>query len=397
MSRRSVAFVTTSRADFGIGRWIVEDLNTFPDVTAGVIAMGSHLLDSEDGTLREVRATGLPILAIVGAPLDSDSAVDIGRWLGDLLAQMTRVLVEVRPSMVMIVGDRIEALVAVQAAMLVRLPVAHLHGGEVTAGAIDEGIRHAITKMSHLHFTADEAYARRVVQMGEDPAHVYVVGAPGLSAIAREPMPTEAEIRERMLVAASRDYVMVTYHPVTAIEAGEQEEELEALVEALTAMDDLDVILTGVNADPGSARVREALVGLVAEHSDRCRLISSLGHAGYLAALRYAVACVGNSSSGIIEAPALGTPTVNIGRRQEGRIRHPLVADTLGNTVAIVAAVDRARALRNAGTKDALTPDALDASYRVARILSEVEITGLLVKSFHDLSVDPLVGDIGHE
>ncbi len=399
MPERKICVVTGSRAEYGLLRWLLEELRDRPEVTLQLVVTGMHLEPRFGDTWREIEADGFAIDARAPMDLTGDSPADIAAAMGRVTQGIGQALAQLAPDALVVLGDRFEILAAVQAAMLARVPVAHLHGGELTEGAMDDAFRHAITKMSHLHFTAAEAYARRVIQLGEDPARVFVAGALGLEAATRTDFMTRAALADDLGrdldEAAGQPLLLVTYHPATLghrapeVDTGissEPEVGAAAMLEALAAFPAARIVFTGVNADPGHAAVGRQIAGFVAAHRQRASLHASLGQRRYLSLLRIADAVVGNSSSGLYEAPALGVPTVNIGTRQGGRLRGPSVIDCNETAEAIGAALKLALdpAFRaGIGTGDSLHGDG--AASCIANVLSRVPLAGLIHKRFHDL------------
>ena len=286
----------------------------------------------------------------------------------------------------MLLGDRYEMLAAAQAALVARIPIAHLHGGEATEGAIDEAVRHAISKMAHLHFVAAEGFRQRVIQLGEAPERIWTVGATGLDNIARVSLLDEEALRADLGMVFQRPLFLTTYHPETLSQAAPGpalREALEVLLETGGS-----VVLTGTNADTGSQSIRREAERLAAAHPERLRLVESLGVRRYLSLMAIADAVVGNSSSGLIEAPAMGTPTVDIGGRQRGRPRAPSVLHCEAGAAALRAAVAQAlspshralAALRQTPYGQA------GAAERIAAVLRSHPLGGLLDKRFHSLA-----------
>jgi UDP-hydrolysing UDP-N-acetyl-D-glucosamine 2-epimerase len=279
-----------------------------------------------------------------------------------------------------VLGDRFEIFAASTAAMLLHIPIAHLHGGETTEGAVDEQVRHAITKMAQLHFVAAEPYRQRVLQMGESEDRVYLVGAPGLDVIERASLPQRAELEATLGWPLHGPFAVATYHPVTLDDdpaAG-----IHAFFTALRRVPELRVLFTGVNADEGNAAISAAIKAAVAADPARFHAVQSLGQRGYLGAVRMADVVLGNSSSGLVEAPAIGTPTVNIGDRQRGRLRADSVIDVGADADAIEAGI---RAALTAERSHASPPyGGPGASRRIADILRTVDLHGLRRKVFVD-------------
>lgn len=329
--------VTGSRAEYGLLSPLLDEIARDPGMEASLLVTGAHLSPSHGMTVSEIEADGRTIAARVPLPLDDDSEAGVSRALAGALAGAADAMTAARPDMLVALGDRYESFAAVAAAHLARVPVAHLHGGESTHGSTDDGLRHAMTKLATLHFTATEQYRRRVVQMGEDPARVVCAGALGLDNARLLPVRPEAEVRERLGIDDG-PYAVVTFHPVTlAADAGLAQ--TAALLAALDALADLRVVLTRPNADAGNRAVRALQDEWVARNAARAVAHDSLGADLYLNAVRHAAVVTGNSSSGVIEAPSLGTPTVDVGERQAGRERAASVLHAEADCASIAAAL----------------------------------------------------------
>jgi UDP-N-acetylglucosamine 2-epimerase (non-hydrolysing) len=382
VTTRRVAVVTGSRAEFGLLRWLLEDLRDDPRAELVLIVTGAHLSGDHGRTIDEIHAAGLPVAAEIALPLEDDSPVGVADATATALAGMARALEALAPDVLVVLGDRYEVLAAAEAALLLRVPVAHIHGGETTEGAVDEAIRHAVTKMSHLHFVAAEDYRRRVVQLGEQPDRVWTVGALGLDSIDRLPPLDDAEL-SALLGGwdAGPEPLLMTYHPATLGDTDPGAAVGEVLA-ALDAFGERRVIATEANADAGGRAVNAALRRWADERPERVRVVTSLGQRGYLTVMRRAGAVVGNSSSGILEAPALGVPTVNVGDRQRGRLRAPSVLDVGEDAVAIRAGIEEALERDWPAQTPYGTPG---ASRRILEVLLTHPLGGLLRKRFGDL------------
>ena len=374
---RRIAVVTGTRADFGHLRWLTADLFDAPDVEVQLIVTGMHLSSAFGATESEIP---FPIAARVPMLLHGDSAASVATSTGLGVIGMTQALSDLQPDCVVVLGDRFEIFAAATAAMLLHIPVAHLHGGETTEGAIDEQLRHAITKMAQLHFVAAEPYRQRVLQMGEPCERVHLVGAPGLDVIDRATLPSRDELEARLGWSLHGPLAIATFHPVTLDEdpaAG-----VHALLEAVQGVPELRVLFTGVNADEGNGAVTAAIHRAVGDRPERFHAVKSLGQLGYLGAVKLADLVLGNSSSGLVEAPAVGTPTVNVGDRQRGRLRARSVIDVAADPVLIAAAV---RAVLAAPPRDPSPPyGGPGASQRIVDVLRRVDFSALRHKSFVD-------------
>ena len=380
---RHIALVTTTRADWGILQPLATALRDDPDIRLSIIAGGAHLSGRHGMTVGEIEAAGFEIAARVPMPLDDDTARGAGHALGAACGGFADAFAALAPDLAMVLGDRFEILGAASAALMARVPLVHVHGGEASEGQIDEQVRHAVTKMAHLHFPAAQAYADRIISMGEDPARVFAVGSLAVETIRTQPIQDWAPIAGELGLDPDKPVLAVTYHPVTLADDHGVGPVL-ALGEALSLFDDMQVVMSGVNADPGSNAVADEMLRIARTHPAAV-VVPSLGHGRYLSLVKAASAVVGNSSSGIIEAPALGTPTVNIGPRQDGRLRAPSVIDCAETPNAIAGALTQALSL----TAQAIaarcdTPYGAENTCRqMVQALKTVPLDGLLIKHMH--------------
>jgi UDP-hydrolysing UDP-N-acetyl-D-glucosamine 2-epimerase len=311
-----------------------------PELGLQVIVSGTHLSEAHGATWREIVGEGFTIDARVEMAIASDDAEGVSLCAAQVLWGVASALSRLKPDILVLLGDRYELLAAAQAAVLARVPIAHIHGGEVTEGAIDESIRHAVTKLSHWHFAAAEPYAERIRQMGEAHNRVWNVGAPAMDNIAAlDPVPRDALERSLGLTLRAPAF-LVTYHPVTLEDDGG----LAAMQALFAALDTGagSIVITGANADPGASAIRASLKVFADERPERVVLVESLGSRRYLSLMRHVDAVVGNSSSGLLEAPAVGVPTVDIGPRQQGRLRAPSVLHCGESAAEIRQALDTA-------------------------------------------------------
>ena len=336
---KKICVVTGSRAEYGLLRWVIDGLHNSPDLDLQIIATGMHLSPEFSSTWKLIETDGYNVDWKVEMLLSSDSAVGIGKSMGLGLIGFADAFDRLRPDLVVILGDRFEMLAAASAALVANLPVAHLHGGELTRGAYDDAIRHAITKMSYLHFTAAEEYRQRVIQLGEAPERVWNVGGFGLDGVLRVPRLDRTELEGSLGFKMGLRNLLVTFHPETATGARPTAQ----MAELLAALEEIDahVIFTMPNADSDSRALFAMIEDFVARHPVRACCHVSLGQRRYLSALAHVDGVVGNSSSGLIEAPALKKGTVNIGARQDGRLRAASVIDCPAQRSAIAAAIAR--------------------------------------------------------
>lgn len=388
MAASRICIATGTRADYGLLYWLMRDLKEHPDFQLSIIASAMHLAPQFGETVRFIRQDGFEIDATVACLDEDDSDVGMGRAYVRATDGFLTALGKLKPDLLIVLGDRFEALAAATAATFLHIPIGHIHGGEVTLGAIDEVFRHAITKMAHLHFTAAEDYRRRVIQMGEAPERSFNVGTVGLDNFIRLDLPSKQNLMADLGLPEQADYALVTYHPATIEKAGPLEG-LEALIQAFEAFPELKLVITKANADPGGRRINERLEAFEVSQPDRVRLVTSLGQVRYLAAMKSAAMVVGNSSSGIIEAPAVDVPTVNIGTRQEGRLRAQSVIDMAEDAASIKAGIARAldpgfRAALKHTTPPYGRPG--NATGRIMTVLQGTEFSGLVRKPFCDFT-----------
>ena len=335
---RSIAVVTVGRSDYGIYLPILRRIQSHPDLELHIIVAGMHLSEAFGRTVCCIEHDGFRIDERVEMLLSSDTPTGVVMSMGLGLLGFAQAYARRRPDILIVLGDRFEMHAAALAALPFNIPVAHIHGGELTEGAIDDALRHSMTKLSHLHFVAADEYAARVVQMGEEAWRVVVSGAPALDNLHSSPLPDRAELIRRFQLPAE-PYLLVTFHPVT-LEYEDTEFHVTELVEALR-LAACPVVFTAPNADTGHTIIGDAIRRFVREH-DSAGFVDNFGTFEYLSAMRFAAAVVGNSSSGIIEAPSLCVPVVNIGTRQQGRIRAKNIVDTGYGREQIVAAIRRA-------------------------------------------------------
>lgn len=335
---KKVAVFTGTRAEYGLLYWLIKDIQDDPELTLQLLVSGMHLSSEFGETYKQIEQDGFEIDEKIEILLSSDTAVGTAKSIGLGVLGFTDALNRLKPDALVILGDRFEALAAAQTAMILRVPILHLHGGEITEGAYDDAIRHSITKLSYLHGTSTEEYRKRVIQLGESPERVRNIGAIGLDHLVRSDLMTIHELSSSLDFNLTQPYFLVTYHPVTLGEESPESSFLDLLY-ALEEFQDRQVILTYPNADDGGRRIIPILEDYARKNSSRVCAITSLGQQRYLSAVKYAEAVIGNSSSGIIEVPAFNVPTVNIGVRQKGRLAAKSVINCEANKAAIIDAI----------------------------------------------------------
>jgi UDP-hydrolysing UDP-N-acetyl-D-glucosamine 2-epimerase len=340
MKKRKICVVTGGRAEYGLLCRLMKEIQTDETLQLQIIATGMHLSPEFGSTYRQIESDGFEISAKVEMLLSSDSPVGIAKSIGLGVSGFADALNQLQPDILVVLGDRFEILAAVQASMIARIPVAHIHGGESTLGAVDENMRHAITKMAQWHFVAAEAYRKRVVQLGEAPDRVFNVGAPGLDHFQDVNWLDKPALERELGISLDSPVFLVTYHPETL----GKRTPLEGMNELLAALDvfpDARIIFTYPNSDAGGRILIARINEWVSANQSRARAFISLGQEKYLSLLKIIDAMIGNSSSGLIEAPVLKTAAINIGDRQKGRLKALSVIDAANDRNAIINAIQQ--------------------------------------------------------
>lgn len=383
---RMICIFTGTRAEYGLLRPLIRALAAAPDVTVKLLVTGSHVADANGATWHEIADDGLAIDERVEVLMDSATETGVYTAMGLGMIRYGDVLRRMAPDLLVLLGDRYEAFAAAAAATVCRIPIAHLHGGELTYGAIDDAFRHAITKLSHLHFASTEAYRNRIIQLGENPERVFAVGALGVENIRTYELYGKEDTALRLGIDPGQSYFLATFHPAT-LSAKPPEAQVSALLDALDHFPDHTVVMTGANADAGGLAINLLLANRATRQPGRYRFLMSLGTRLYLSAARHAAAVLGNSSSAIIEVPTLGVPSVDIGPRQAGRARGDSVISCEDNTPAIVDAIRCALspALRQLATCASNPYDRPGTTSRIMRELVSRDLPKLLNKTFYDL------------
>jgi UDP-hydrolysing UDP-N-acetyl-D-glucosamine 2-epimerase len=338
---RKVCVVTGTRAEYGLMRQLLLILKNDPEVELQLVVTGSHLSSNHGMTINEIMSDGFVPVAKLPIDLSDDSNHATVKAMASVMTQVAETLVSLNPDVIVLLGDRYEILATAQAALILDIPVAHIHGGEITSGAFDDSIRHAITKMSSLHFVAAQDYARRVVQLGEQPNSVFNVGSLGVENALASKLLSEIDLSKVLKVELKKPILLVTYHPTTRSTMSVTEE-IDQVLSALENFSYCTIVFTGVNADPGNNEVSSQITKFVQRDTKLRSQYASLGQTKYFSLLNLCDVVVGNSSSGIIEAPAFGKPTVNIGSRQNGRLRADSIIDVNVTKQEIQTAIETA-------------------------------------------------------
>jgi UDP-hydrolysing UDP-N-acetyl-D-glucosamine 2-epimerase len=377
---KKIAVFTGTRAEYGLLYWLLKDIQADAGLNLQLLVSAMHLSPEFGLTYQQIEKDGFVISEKVEMLLSSNTAVGTAKSIGLGVIGFADALDRMKPDLLIILGDRFEALAAAQAAMILRIPVAHIHGGEITEGAYDDAIRHAITKLSLLHFTSTEAHRGRVIQLGENPSRVFDVGAVGLDHLQRSKLMSIKELSVSLNFKLDKPYLLVTYHPVTlAMEPATSS--FKNILKALDEYPDFQIILTYPNADDGGREIIPLLEEYAHNNPERVLAIPSLGQLRYLSAIRHAKAVVGNSSSGIIEVPSFKVATINIGERQRGRMAAKSVFSCGHTAKEIKDALDDAL---SANLTQIVNP--YNKGNASESILEQVKMANLsVVKSFYDI------------
>lgn len=384
--KRKIAVVTGTRAEYGLLYWLMKEIQTDEDLELQVVVTGMHLAPEFGWTYRVIEEDGFTIDAKVEMLLASDTPVAVTKSLGLGTIGFADAFDKLHPDIVVVLGDRYEILAAAQAALVARIPLAHIHGGETTEGVIDEAIRHSVTKMAHLHFVAAEQYRQRVIQLGEHPSRVFNVGAPGLEHIRRMTLLSREQLEAELGIGLRKPVFLVTFHPVT-LSSASPAIAMKELLAALDMFPEASIIFTKTNSDPNGRVINELVDEYVRHHPDRTAAFESLGQQRYLSVMKEADVIIGNSSSGLIEAPALDKPTVNIGPRQQGRLRASSVVDCAESKDAIVESIRKVLSEDFQSMLSHVVSPYGDGevALRIKEVLKTFDLSGILIKQFHDV------------
>jgi UDP-hydrolysing UDP-N-acetyl-D-glucosamine 2-epimerase len=387
--RRKICVVTTSRADFGLLCGLLKAIRVDSALRLQVVVSGMHLAREFGRTWRDIEAEGIKIDRKIRMRLTGDSNLTNLKSIGLGLNGFAEAFAGLKPEIVVLLGDRFELLAPAISALMLQIPIAHIHGGELSEGAIDDSVRHTLTKLASLHFAATETYRRRIIQMGESPSRVFNFGAPGLDQLYGSPLLTRSQLEREQGFGLQDSVALVTYHPVTR-DAGSAATQIRCLVGAIKASG-LKAVFTMANADAQGALINTYLQAVCAQSPTRFKWIPHLGHRRYLSCLEHFAVMVGNSSSGLTEAPSFRLPVVNIGDRQRGRVRAANVIDVPCTQAAILQGIKRALSSRfKVSLRGMHNPyDRFHdgrTSERIKDVLKLVSLSdGWLKKNFHDL------------
>ena len=387
--KRKICIVTGTRAEYGLFYWLMKEIQEDADLELQLIATGMHLSPEFGLTYKEIEEDGFKIDKKIEMLLSSDTPVGISKSMGLGMIGFADAYEDLSPDIIVVLGDRFETFIATAAATIARIPIAHIHGGETTQGAIDEAFRHSITKMSHIHFTSTERYKKRVIQLGENPEMVYNVGALGTENIQKLPLLSRNNLENEINFSLGQRCILVTYHPVT-LEKATAQIQFQNLLNALDKINGLHVIFTKANADSEGRIINRLIDEYVRVNENTAVLFTSMGQLRYLSAMKHVDAVVGNSSSGIVEAPSFKVPTVNIGDRQKGRIKTESVINCFPTKESIVQALKQVLSTEfKQSIQDMTNPyEKENTSRNIKEIIKHFNLINILKKEFYDISID---------
>ena len=385
MRKRKVCIVTGSRAEYGLLYWLIKEVEADKNLKLQLIATGMHLSSEFGLTYKEIEKD-FKIDKKIDMHLSSDTSIGISKSMSIAQTSFAKAYIELKPDIVVVLGDRYEIFSAVSSAMISRIPIAHLHGGEATEGSIDEAIRHCITKMSHLHFTATEEYSKRVMQLGEDSKRVFNVGGAGIENIKRLKLLKKVKFEKSINFKLKKKNVLVTFHPVT-LEIKTSKKHFQELLNSIDELEDTNIIFTKANSDADGKIINQMIDKYISKNLDKSIGVASLGQLNYLSALQYIDFVIGNSSSGLLEVPSFRIGTINIGDRQNGRIKADSVVDCLPNKKSIKKAIKIVYSKKfQKLLKDVKNPYGDEcASKKIIKVLKSVKLENILKKTFFDI------------
>ena len=386
MTKQKVCVITGTRAEYGLLFWLLKEIESDKDLELQIIVTGMHLSPEFGSTYKEIEKD-FKIDKKVDMQISSDADIDISKSMGFAQISFAETFEEIKPDVVVILGDRYEIFSAAAASMMARIPIAHIHGGESTEGVIDEAIRHSISKMSHLHFTATDEYKNRVIQLGEHPDRVFNVGGMGVENINRIEFLGKNEFEKSINFSLNRYNLLITFHPVT-LEKNTSQAHFQELLDAIDELDDTNYIFTKANSDADGKIINKMIDKYVSKNAHNSVAFTSLGQLRYLSSMCYVDAIIGNSSSGITEAPSFKIGTINIGDRQKGRIKASSVIDCLPNKESIKNAIEYlySKKFQTLLKKTENPYGKGNSSKKVVQVLKTKLNENLLKKSFYNLN-----------
>ena len=386
MSKRKICIVTGSRAEYGLLYWLIKEVEADQDFELQLIVTGSHLSSEFGLTYKEIEKD-FKIEKKIDMHLSSDTSEGISKSMGIAQTSFSKAYNKLKPDIVVVLGDRYEVFSAVSSAMISRIPIAHLHGGEATEGVIDEAIRHSITKMSHLHFTAAKEYSKKVIQLGEEPNKVFNVGGAGIENIKRLKLLKKKDFEKSINFKLNIKNILVTYHSVT-LEDKTSKKSFQELLDTIDELKNTNIIFTKANSDMDGKVINQMIDQYTKKNLEKSIGVTSLGQLNYLSALKYMDFIIGNSSSGLLEAPSFKIGTINIGDRQNGRLKAKSVVDCLPNKKNMKRAIKKIYSNKfQKILKDVQNPyDNGCASKKITKVLKKVKLDKILKKKFFNIN-----------
>lgn len=384
--KRKICVVTGTRAEYGLLQWLMQKIKEDNDLELQIIATGMHLSPEFGLTYKQIELDGFTIDEKIDMLLSSDSPQAIVKSVGLGTISLSDAYGRLQPDIVVLLGDRFEVLAAAQAAMIMRIPIAHIHGGELTEGLIDDPIRHSLTKMSQIHFAAAEEYRKRIIQMGEQPHTVFNVGALGVEGINKLKLLDKDELAESLNIDTLSKFFLITLHPTT-LESSTAEGQIKTLIEVLDSFRGYQLIFTKTNADTDGRVINAYIDNYVSKNKHRSAVYDSMGQLRYLSAIKHTSLVIGNSSSGILEAPFMKKPTINIGIRQQGRLKAASIVDCEFSHESIRSAMDYAMSdemMSTVGKMEMLYGSG-DTALKIKEVLKNINLENIIIKRFYDL------------
>ena len=384
---RKICVVTSTRAEYGLLYWLLKEIEADSELKLQLIVTGMHLSPEFGLTYKEIEKE-FKIDKKIEILSSSHTSLDICAEMARVYEKFAPALAELKPDILVLLGDRYEIFGVAGVASIMQIPIAHIHGGETTQGAFDEAFRHSITKMSHIHFAATNEYANRIIQLGEDPSRVFNVGGPGIENIKKLNLLNKDEFEKSIKFKLAKKNILITFHPVT-LENSSAREQFNELLNALDELEETNFIFTKANSDTDGDVINKMIDEYVSENPQKAVAFASLGQLRYLSAIKFVDIVLGNSSSALLEVPSFKKATINIGDRQKGRARASSVIDVRPVKEEILAAIKRAYSKEFEQTlKDTINPyDGGNPSKKMVKILKEIKLDGILKKKFYDIGI----------
>ena len=384
---RKICVVTSTRAEYGLLYWLLKEIEADSELKLQLIVTGMHLSPEFGLTYKEIEKE-FKIDKKIEILSGSHTSLDICAEMARVYEKFASALAELKPDILVLLGDRYEIFGVAGVASIMQIPIAHIHGGETTQGAFDEAFRHSITKMSHIHFAATNEYANRIIQLGEDPSRVFNVGGPGIENIKKLNLLNKDEFEKSIKFKLAKKNILITFHPVT-LENSSAREQFNELLNALDELEETNFIFTKANSDTDGDVINKMIDEYVSQNPQKAVAFASLGQLRYLSAIKFVDIVLGNSSSGLLEVPSFKKATINIGDRQKGRARASSVIDVRPIKEEILAAIKRAFSKEFEQTlKDTINPyDGGNPSKKMVKILKEIKLEGILKKKFYDIGI----------